>query len=226
MPNPPASACLAEVLLLFVRHPEAGRVKTRLIPLLGEVGAAGLYRQMAGEIARRLGEVARPGLARVALVEPPQRQAEVGRWLGNRFTPWPQAVGDLGVRLTDAFQRAFDHGAARVVAVGTDCLDLSTAILHQAFDRLAASDAVLGPAIDGGYYLIGLRRPLPVAFEGIPWSTDATLAVTRQRLGDVGATCHLLPVLRDLDTADDLAALLPRWREVLAPASTASDGGP
>jgi rSAM/selenodomain-associated transferase 1 len=204
-----------ETLLLFVRYPEAGRVKTRLIPALGADGAAALYERMAEAIARRIGGLRRPGLRRVALVEPAQRLAAVGAWLGDGFAFDAQVEGDLGVRLGAAFAAAFEDGARRVVAIGSDCLDLTPELLGEAFDALDRMDAVVGPALDGGYYLIGLRRPIPAAFAAIPWSSADTLATTLDRLQDNGASVHLLRPLRDLDTPADLDALLPRWGTLL-----------
>jgi len=200
-----------EILFLFVRHPEAGRAKTRLIPALGAEGAAALYRRMAAGIAAEAGRLVRPGLGHVALVEPPERVGDVGSWLGSPWSPWPQAAGDLGVRLAAAFDDAFARGARRVVAMGTDCLDLDADLLGRAFDHLGDHDAVVGPATDGGYYLIGLTHPVAGCFEQIPWSTAETLDTTRARLAAAGCTVAELAPLHDLDTPDDLAALAPRW---------------
>ncbi len=198
-----------EILFLFVRHPEPGRAKTRLIPALGAAGAAALYRRMAEAVAAQAGRLARPGLDHVALVEPPERVGEVGRWLGSPWKVRGQVDGDLGERLAAAFHDAFTAGASRVVAIGSDCLDVDGALLGRAFDLLTAADAVVGPATDGGYYLIGLSRPVAGCFDQIPWSTTETLAVTRTRLAAAGCTVAELPVLRDLDTPEDLAALAP-----------------
>jgi len=206
-----------ETLLLFVRHPEAGQVKTRLIPALGAAGAAALYERMAAAVARRVAGLRRPGLRRVALVAPPGRVAAVGAWLGEGFTAEPQASGDLGARLTAAFAAAFAAGARRVVAIGTDCLDLTPELVGAAFDALHRVDAVVGPALDGGYYLIALRRAIPAAFAAIPWSSPDALTVTLDGLQGAGASVHLLPRLRDLDTPEDLDALLPRWGALLRP---------
>jgi len=222
MNNRLPSGCEQEVLLFFVRYPEAGRVKTRLIPALGAAGAAALYERMAGEVAGRVADLQRPGLRRMAVVEPPERVAAVGAWLGEGFTVVPQVAGDLGARLTAAFDEAFAAGARRVVAIGSDCLDLTPGLIHEAFDALDRVDAVVGPAVDGGYYLIGLGRAIPAAFAAIPWSSSETLTATLDRLQGAGASVHLLPRLRDLDTPGDLDALLPRWGALLqSPAESA-----
>ncbi len=204
-----------EALLFFVRYPVAGEAKTRLIPRLGPEGAAKVYRLIAEEVAGEVRRFPRPDLIRVAFVEPPERLEEARGWLGKGFEFEPQARGDLGERLTDAFNWAFGKGAGRVVVIGTDCLDLRGNLLQEAFEALMQNDAVLGPALDGGYYLIGLSRPLPEVFEGIPWSTEKVSRAALERLGRCKATCKLLPPLRDLDTPEDLDALLPRWGEVL-----------
>jgi rSAM/selenodomain-associated transferase 1 len=204
-----------ETLLLFVRYPEAGRVKTRLIPRLGPEGAARVYRRMAEAVAKEVEALERPGLARLALVEPAERLEEVSRWLGPGFAALPQVEGDLGKRLQAGFAHAFAGGSERVAAIGADCLDLSRGILEEAFDRLRGCDAVLGPALDGGYYLIGLARPMPELFREMAWSTAGVLQATLERIGRAGARASLLPALRDLDTPEDLEALLPRWRHIL-----------
>jgi len=203
---------VSERLLLFVRFPEAGKAKTRLIPALGPEGAAALYRRMATQVAGEAGRLVRPGLGHVALVEPPEQAGEVGAWLGTPWQAGPQAAGDLGARLAAAFDGAFEAGARRVVAMGTDCLDLDADLLGRAFDSLTDHDAVVGPATDGGYYLIGLSRPVAACFDRIPWSSAETLTTTRAQLAAAGCTVAELPELRDLDTPEDLAALDPRWR--------------
>ncbi|UCF67281.1 MAG: TIGR04282 family arsenosugar biosynthesis glycosyltransferase [Acidobacteriota bacterium] len=197
-----------ELLLVFVRSPRPGRVKTRLIARLGAHGAARLYRELAEQVARQAGRLERPGLVQRAVVDPPGAIEEVSAWLGPRFEAVAQRAGDLGERLSGAFEEAFDEGARRVVAIGTDCVDVTPVLLGEAFDELMRADAVLGPALDGGYYLIGLARPFPSAFERIPWSSERTLQVTRERLSDAGARIALLPALRDVDDEADLDLLI------------------
>jgi len=195
-----------EVLLIFLRLPEPGRVKTRLIPAVGAERAASIYRELVERVAATVAAVRRPGLSTWAMVEPGTRLDEAAGWLGEGLRYVAQARGDLGDRLESAFRRAFDEGAPRVVAIGTDCVELTPDLLAEAFERLNESDAVLGPARDGGYYLIGLSRPVADLFAGIPWSTAETAAVTRARLAAASARTHELPMLRDVDTPDDLHA--------------------
>ncbi|RMG44240.1 MAG: glycosyltransferase [Acidobacteria bacterium] len=193
-------------LLLFVREPAPGRAKTRLVPALGPHGAAALYRRLAEHTARETAALARDGASVTVLVDPPAALPAVAEWLGHRFTYRPQAEGDLGARLAAAFAEAFGEGARRVVAIGSDCPGLDRHRLHEAFAKLLGHDAVLGPAVDGGYYLLGLSRPVVEVFRDIPWSTGQTLAATRARLSEAHATVALLGELRDVDTPEDLAA--------------------
>jgi uncharacterized protein len=118
-----------------------------------------------------------------------------------------QPVGDLGRRLRFAFARHFEAGARRVVLIGTDCPDITSSILERAFTALRTTDLDLGPAVDGHYYLVGLRAPQPRLFQRMAWSTDQVFRATVQRAGVLGCSCLVLRRLRDLDTLDDAQAL-------------------
>ncbi len=204
-----------EALMVFARFPEPGRTKTRLIPRLGPEKAALAYRRIAEETARQAARLDRPDLERVAWIEPPSRVTDASVWLGPSFAFRPQPEGDLGARLAAAFASAFDSGAARAVAIGTDCPGLGAVRLGRAFDALATHDGVIGPTQDGGYYLIGLARSIPAAFEKIPWSTAEVGRITNDRLLEAAASVCVLDTLRDLDTPEDLDALASRWPELL-----------
>lgn len=204
-----------ERLLVFVRWPEPGRAKTRLIPRLGPEGAAAVYRRVAEYVCGSVAQLDRPSLRRIACVEPAARLDDVGLWLGSRFAVAPQGEGDLGARLARAFDEAFLQGARRVVVIGTDCPDVDAALVAEAFDALATHDAVFGPAHDGGYYLLGLSRSMPRAFAHVPWSTADTGATTLARLAEEGARVALLPVLRDLDEPPDYDVLVERFPDLL-----------
>ncbi len=195
-----------EILLVFLRYPEPGKVKTRLIPALGEVGAAETYRRLTERVVRTVVAVDRPGLLPIAYVEPLERVGDVRSWLGEELDTLGQPTGDLGERLSYGFSWAFDRGADRVAAIGTDCIELTSEGIEEAFERLRHSDGVVGPACDGGYYLIGLSRPLPEVFHDIPWSSDRTASVTLERFEKAGASVDRLEPLRDIDTWEDLEA--------------------
>lgn len=196
-------------LLVFAKAPEPGHVKTRLIPALGPGGAAELH----AALVRRTLEVAlRARAAPVELwcapdVEHPFFQA-MRRQYGVTLRPQPD--GDLGARMGGAFLRTLTRTEAGVL-IGTDCPGLRAGDLRTAFARLGAGvEAVLGPAADGGYWLIGLRRPLGPLFRDIPWGTARVLSATRAVLGRHGLSAHELPTRADVDRPEDLAAL--GWR--------------
>jgi len=201
-------------LLIFAKAPVPGRVKTRLAGRLGARGAARCYRQLL----RRTLALARA--ARLCPVElwcaPDARHgffAACRREYGVRLRR--QCAGDLGKRMSHAFERV-STGSGYAVLIGGDCASVGPAELRAAFGQLAAGrDAVLGPAADGGYVLLGLRRPCPSLFRGIAWSTPAVLAATRRRLHRAGLDWIELPAGWDVDTPADLQRL--RQPENLSP---------
>jgi rSAM/selenodomain-associated transferase 2/rSAM/selenodomain-associated transferase 1 len=192
------------ILLVFAKDPVPGQVKTRLAAEVGPDEAARIYRSLG----RRVVDQVREGPYRtVVFYDPPEAGAAVEEWLGGRGLELrPQAPGDLGDRLESAFRWAFRE-AERVVVVGTDAPDVDSEQAEAALHALEAADLVLGPALDGGYYLLGLRRPAPELFQGIPWSTPEVLGATRARARELGLTEMLLPALRDVDTLEDLMRL-------------------
>lgn len=205
-----------DCLLLFARYPLPGQAKTRLIPALGPEGAARLHRRMtehAVGVARAAGP--REG-ARVTVCFTGAPRRDFRSWLGCDLGYGAQPSGDLGVRLRLAFADAFRHDAQRVVAIGTDVPGLSPAILHQAFAALGGHDLVLGPAADGGYYLIGMKRDRPELFAGVDWGTGRVCAQTRAAIGRLGLSVAELPTLHDVDLPEDAAALRgdPRFADV------------
>lgn len=203
----PAGGPLQEgrlVLLVFAKSPEAGRVKTRLAEAVGADRAARIYRQMG----RRVVDQVRGGPYRtVVCYDPPGAEQEVRSWLGgDGMTFWPQEPGDLGARMAAAFRRAF-RDASRVCVIGTDAPGVGRSAVAEAFRALESADVVLGPASDGGYYLLALDRPRPELFRDVPWSTSDVLSVTRERASAAGLRVHLLSERTDLDTGSDLEKL-------------------
>ncbi|MCC3156848.1 TIGR04282 family arsenosugar biosynthesis glycosyltransferase [Hymenobacter sp. 15J16-1T3B] len=188
-----------EHLLIFARYPELGKVKTRLAAGLGEEAALSIYRQLLAHTRAAVAPLPAARTLWLAAAPPP---AAGPLWPGTAQQLQPVGA-DLGQRMAHAFAAAFAQGARRVVVIGTDCPGLRTELLATAFEQLRHHDVVLGPAADGGYYLLGLGQPQPALFEGIRWSTDSvlrdTLAIAeRQRL-----TVARLPTLQDVDTAED-----------------------
>jgi rSAM/selenodomain-associated transferase 1 len=201
---PPVPAAL----LVFVRAPEAGRVKTRLAASIGADAALRVYRRLAEHTVR---EALRVEGADVRVhFTPADAGAAVGAWLGDRPLLLPQAEGDLGARMREAFTRAFAAGHGRVAIIGSDLPDVRAELLGRALALLDDHEAVIGPAWDGGYYLLGLTREVEGIFEGIAWSTPGVLAATLDRLQAAGITPAMLEPLTDVDEVEDLP---PGWLE-------------
>ncbi len=200
-------------LIVFLKHPETGKVKTRLAPALGEENAAELYRVLCEQTLRAT--VPRPGeYERLVFFAPPEAAEPMRAWLpGVRLLP--QSGADLGARMNAAFTRAFERGAGRAAIVGTDTPAISRATVAEALDALDEADVVVGPAEDGGYYLLALRQPRPELFEGVPWSTSAVLEETLARAVRGALRVRQLARLRDVDTPADLGAEWPRVRPLL-----------
>ena len=190
-------------ILLFARYPVAGQAKTRLIPELGPAGAARLHRRMTEHVVA----VARQAGTAVTLCHTGGKRRDFRSWLGPDLDFAAQPEVDLGGRLRWAFARAFRRGSAAVLAIGADVPGISPAILRAALDALGTHDVVLGPATDGGYYLIGMTRPHPDLFAGMEWGTESVCAQTRAAIQKLGLSCHELPVLNDVDRPEDLSPL-------------------
>ncbi|WP_297085854.1 TIGR04283 family arsenosugar biosynthesis glycosyltransferase [Thermoleptolyngbya sp. C42_A2020_037] len=246
---------LADHLILFSRYPQPGTTKTRLIPHLGETGAAQLQRQMTAQVLRQIRPLLYPTAENSTRPISAEiwfsggEAAQMTDWLGSSWALYPQPAGDLGDRLLSAVERAIATGAERVVVIGTDCPSVDSAILQQAFTALQTHDLVLGPATDGGYYLIGLRQPVADLFRGIDWGTERVFAQTIAIAQALHLSIATLDPLTDIDTAADLpvwealreqvisviiptlneAAELPNLLETLSPSGTleviVADGG-
>ena len=189
------------VLGIFAKFPAPGAVKTRLggPP---ERGAA-VARAFLLDVLERTGSV---DAERVVVFAPPDAREGMARLVGPAVALAPQSPGDLGERLGRFIGDRLDAGAGRVVVIGTDSPTLPAALIARAFDDLTHADLVLGPATDGGYYLVGCRRRLPV-FDGIAWSRETVLAETVARLADPRWNLSLLPPWYDVDTPEDWAVL-------------------
>jgi rSAM/selenodomain-associated transferase 1 len=193
-----------DVLLVFVKEPLPGAVKSRLAAAIGPERAAGVYKAVAEEEIRRTAPRG-DEFERLFVFSPEAAREAVAAWLpGERLLA--QSGGDIGERMSRAFEEAFARGARRVVLVGTDVPALTREDVVEALESLDDQDVVLGPAADGGYYLVALRRPEPGLFQGIPWSTPQVLAATLDRAVRLGRSVRVLRTIGDVDTAEDLAA--------------------
>lgn len=203
-------------LIVFTRYPIPGRTKTRMIPALGAGGAAGLQREMTAYTVHTARALAAKTGVEVEIRFEGAPLPDLRGWLGRSYRFRPQGDGDLGRRMLRAFADAFAERQQRVVIVGTDCPTLDLATLERAFAALTHSDVVLGPASDGGYYLIGLNRSRPGLFEGIPWGTGEVLERTWDILRRDALRAERLRELSDVDLPEDL----PIWEQARREAST------
>jgi uncharacterized protein len=194
-------------LIVFTKYPEVGKTKTRLIPALGADGAAKLQRQMT---EHTLEQVKLLQVARTLSIEIHYSGGDrdhLQRWLGRDHTLRAQVGNDLGERMKHAFEQSSCSGASRTIIIGSDCPSLNHTMIADAFDELANHDLVIGPANDGGYYLIGLKSPRPEIFENIHWGTDIVFDQTMDRAAKLGLSTSTLQPLNDIDRPADLKIL-------------------
>lgn len=192
-----------EKAILFTRYPKVGKVKTRLIPALGPEGACELHRRMTELALNQLRELS--GLRPVSIEVRFEGGHEdlMREWLGTDLGYFPQHQGDLGIRMERAFQESFQSGFESVVLFGSDCPEQTADILRKAFEGLKDNDLILGPARDGGYYLIGLKNPHPL-FTDVPWGSAEVFNLTREKAKTLGLKVLLLETLQDIDRPEDL----------------------
>ena len=196
-----------ERLIVFSRYPEPGKTKTRLASALGVEGAARLQREMAEHALSRARALAAERPVGLEVHYEGGSAGRMAEWLGPGLAYHRQVGGDLGARMENAFAEALRTGEEKVVLVGTDCPGITTTILRSAFNLLASFDLVLGPARDGGYYLIGLRREAPELFRDVPWGTATVAARTLEAAAELGLRAVTVDPLVDVDHPEDL----PVW---------------
>ncbi|KOF04047.1 glycosyltransferase [Roseivirga seohaensis subsp. aquiponti] len=187
------------LLIIFVKNPELGRAKTRLAATVGEEAALAIYKRLL----ERTKSITQP-LAVDKTVFYDQALGENDLWSAEDYSKEVQSTGDLGVKMLEAFQSSFAKGYERICIIGSDCYDLTTEILNQAFSSLEKHDAVIGEAVDGGYYLIGMNRLITDVFQNKKWSTEEVFPSTIQDFKKKGISYFELPILNDVDTEEDL----------------------
>lgn len=191
-----------ERILVFLKAPHPGTVKTRLAAAIGSERACSVYRQMA---EKQVAEANRFGCGVEIHYSPGSAETEMRNWLGPKPDYFAQANGDLGERMIHAMTNAFLRGAQRVALVGGDCPALNSDRLTMAFERLRPqaeikpADVVFGPARDGGFYLIAVSRPLPTLFIGVPWSSPFTRIASEIQAAKAGLRISELPTEDDVD---------------------------
>ncbi len=200
----PFDAALLIPACVFAKPPVPGKVKTRLIPVLGSEGAAALAATVLCHVWRTVSSCpsVRPVLAAAGLGSFPITVSEHDLWL--------QGEGDLGIRIERIFQRALEEAPA-AIAIGADSPGLTCTQIQAALSALQTHDAVIGPCEDGGFYLLAVSRCSPGLFRNLPWSCGETAQATRCRLEQNGFSIAMIDLLFDIDTPEDLARL-EHWR--------------
>lgn len=190
------------LLIIFVKNPELGKVKTRLAATIGEEEALNVYKQL---------------LTHTYLITKDQPEDKVvfysdfvdhfDEWDNDLFEKHAQIGRGLGERMSNAFDWAFEKGYQSVCIIGSDCFELDQQIIKNAFERLKATDIVIGPSLDGGYYLIGMKKPHHFLFKNKHWSTGSVLKETIKDIKLRNISTCLLSVLQDVDVESDLKAM-------------------
>lgn len=188
-------------LIVFVKNPELGKVKTRLAKGIGDAKALEVYLQLL--------EITRHAASNVECTRHVFYSSEIedDSWSNVDFRKHVQQGLSLGERMTNAFAQVFEFGAEKALIIGSDCPKISPKIINQAFDKLNHKDVVIGPAKDGGYYLLGMKKPLSFLFENKEWSTDSVFEDTVVDIIENRLTYARLETLSDVDNIYDLHLL-------------------
>lgn len=204
---------VADHLLFFTRFPQSGEVKSRLAMEIGEVRALAVHDAMAHYCLAKAEAAAMSINALLRVLITGASLADAADWLGERHLFVDQGDGDLGVRVGRAIRASIRLGAKRIVVVGSDCPALTPSLIVTAFDVLTSNPVALGPAVDGGFYLLGIdagmSATLPLLLADLPWGTNRARARLQQNANDLCITVRLLPMLGDVDTLADVDA--DRW---------------
>ncbi|MCA9245614.1 MAG: TIGR04282 family arsenosugar biosynthesis glycosyltransferase [Planctomycetales bacterium] len=190
-------------LSVFAKYWEPGQVKTRLARDIGDVGAAELHREFLATTLARIGNA---GDARTIVFTPQEMEGAFADLAGPAWRRESQSRGTLGDRLKAHLANQWRAGATNCLILGADCPHLPLEAIDEAFQRLETHDAVLGPSDDGGYWLLGLHRMLPI-FDDIAWGTETVFQTTIDRLRAQNRRVHILPNCFDIDTSRDLVRL-------------------
>jgi uncharacterized protein len=190
------------LLLIFVKKPKAGQVKTRLAATVGNEKALQIYLQLL----ERTREITHPLPCRKTVYYTPEI-VEKDIFDTKYYQKALQGEGNLGERMQNAFEASFSQGYEKVCIIGSDCYELDTNILKEAFAKLDEKDVVIGPATDGGYYLLGMKRMCEILFHNKNWSTASVFSDTLNDLKNASLSFSLLPELTDVDEEKDLITL-------------------
>ncbi len=190
---------MKELLIIFYRNPELGKVKTRLAKTMGYEKALAIYLKLANHT-----RVITQDVQVDKAVYYSQFIDTEDAWFNRLYKKKLQSGEGLGEKMLRAFEEGFQNGYQRICIIGTDCFELNSSIVSKAFTQLKKEDAVLGPAKDGGYYLLGMNQLMKEAFQNKEWSTASVASSTLQDFKNKNMSCALLPELTDVDEEKDL----------------------
>jgi rSAM/selenodomain-associated transferase 1 len=188
-----------QAIIIFLKFPELGRSKTRLAATIGNENTLKVYKELLDHthlITKELNYDKYLFYDKVTSNKMP--------WGDDIYQTAYQVESDLGGRMQHAFSQLFEKGYERIVIIGSDCYDLSQEIIEEAFEKLKKKDVVIGPAKDGGYYLLGLKKLIPQLFTDVAWSTDEVFSATTKALDFLSIGYDTTAVLSDIDVYDDL----------------------
>lgn len=189
---------MTRALIIFLKHPQLGLCKTRLAKTIGDINALKIYQKLlqhTHHITQNL-----PVQKYLYFDKPSDNPLN---WAGNYKIEY-QNQGNLGSKMEQAFAEVFNRQHYPVIIIGTDCMELSTQIINDAYRQLNYYDVVIGPAKDGGYYLLGLNNPTPQIFKNIEWSSHTVLSDTIKTVQNLGLSYCFMPLLSDVDVEEDL----------------------
>jgi rSAM/selenodomain-associated transferase 1 len=189
---------MSEALMIFVRNPDLGKVKTRLAITMGQEKALEIYQHL---LTHTLTITKNLTVQKFVFYDGNISQQDI--WQENGYHQLLQNENDLGKKMHHAFETVLEKGYSKVVIIGSDCIELTQKIVEKAFDALATNDVVIGPANDGGYYLLGMKKLYPPFFIGKQWSTADVYEATIKDLKRTSLKYFELPVLIDIDTEED-----------------------
>src|SRR4030066_279542 len=203
---------LGNCIILFVKYPEKGKVKTRLSAELGAETTRNLYECFVSDL---IGILEKKRYTFKVALYPPGSDKKIIPWLGQEHSYITQRGRDLGERMENAFKEVFLQGFNEVLVIGTDIPDLTSSLIDIAIKALKRSDAVIGPCYDGGYYLIGFKKKtfLSDTFKGIQWSTERVFKDTMEVFSKKVYKVYVLPKLRDIDRLEDLRDFYKRSKK-------------
>lgn len=186
-------------LIIFVKNPALGKVKTRLAASIGDKKALKIYNQLVQHTQKITADVEADKFVYYS-----EKVEDNDLWVKENYTKKTQSGADLGERMLHAFTEIYKINKSPICIIGSDCFEVTTDILHQSFKELAMNDIVIGPSKDGGYYLLGMNEVHPELFENVSWSTELVKTQTLSIANTLNLSVSLLPMLNDIDTLEDL----------------------